>query len=101
MKENTVWRWEEALRRARSEGLRIRTTSDAVHPVILVDSASCEGRVYEVTRYGWCSCEAAKHGDPVCKHRALLHEYLGDGWPVESRREPRVVRGDREVRVTW
>lgn len=101
MKENTIGRWEEALGRARHEGLRVRELGDLAHPTFLVDSGSCEGKVYEVTEFGWCSCEAAKHGDPVCKHRALLHEYLDDGWPVERRREPMVIHGDREVRITW
>lgn len=100
MKENTRERWADAYRRGLSEGLKVRTISDLDEERYVVDSASIDDKVYEVTQYGWCSCEAAKHGDPVCKHRAVLHQHLHEDYPIRTP-EVVVLRGDRRVVIKW
>lgn len=101
MRENTRGRWAEAFRRGEDEGLRVREISELSETRYVVDSATIDGKVYEVTQYGWCSCEAAKHGDPVCKHRAMLHQHLHIDYPVNPEIDVVVLRNDNKVVITW
>lgn len=71
---NTVQRWKTALRRAHAEGVEVRQLAGC--GMWIATSASDPATAYEVTPWG-CECHAGQFGDPVCKHRAALHEELG------------------------
>lgn len=73
MKENTAYRWMQASIRAYDEGVNVhRVEGDSY----VATSTHAPGESYLVTNW-WCSCKAARMGDPVCKHRAALHKVTG------------------------
>lgn len=78
-KESTPQRWEDALRRSIEDGVIVRQ----LHPTgqWIATSRDKEGDAYQLDviaafAYG-CSCPAAEHGDPVCKHRAAFYAKMG------------------------
>jgi hypothetical protein len=82
MRENTFSRWYDAQNRAYDERVVIREAQFPDGIRYFATSGTCRGVVYEVTPY-WCSCKAAKNGDPVCKHRAELYSHLNRPYPTE------------------
>lgn len=71
---NTTVRWQTALRRAQAEGVQVRQLAGS--GMWIATSATDTETAYEVTPWG-CECHAGQFGDPVCKHRAALHQVLG------------------------
>lgn len=78
-KQSTPQRWQEALTRAHKDGIRVRQVHSSGQWVAM--SADPDSEAYDMSVIGAyayaCSCPAAEHGDPVCKHRACFYEYIG------------------------
>ena len=81
---NTPARWQAALRRALDEGVEVRQLAGC--GMWVATSTSSAGTAYEVNPWE-CECHAGQHGDPVCKHRAVLRERLG-ALLLDEEREP-------------
>jgi hypothetical protein len=70
----TPERWQQALKRARREGVQIRQLAGC--GMWIATSVTDDTTAYEVTPWS-CECWAAEFGDPICKHRAALLAKLG------------------------
>jgi hypothetical protein len=67
-------RWEEALQRAFANGIEVFRLADTRE--LVVSSASKFDLLHRTD--GWrCTCEAARHGDPICTHRAAARFVRG------------------------
>jgi hypothetical protein len=72
--QDTLERWEAALARAKSAGVKVYELGRGRYAVT---SAHDTGKAYEVTTVPeTCSCPAALGGDPVCLHRAAVRDHL-------------------------
>ncbi len=71
----TPARWQAALRRAFEEGVQVRQLADS--GAWIATSGTDAAIAYEVEVVAGlahrCACPAGASGDPVCKHRALVH----------------------------
>ncbi len=66
---NTLARWQAALKRAHVEGVQVRQLAGS--GAWIATSSRDASIAYEVS-IADCDCHAAQHGDPICKHRAML-----------------------------
>jgi hypothetical protein len=72
--QDTPERWEAALARAKSAGVKVYALG---YGRFAVTSAHDAGRAYQVTTLPeTCTCPAAQVGDPVCIHRAAVRDDL-------------------------
>jgi hypothetical protein len=67
-------RWQAALQRAFVLGLEVYRLADSRE--LLVSSATHFDLLHR-TNGERCTCEAARHGDPVCSHRAVARFVRG------------------------
>lgn len=72
-------RWVRAAERARTEGIRVYQVSSTGQWI--ASSGSDAYTAYELNVWPGghvtCTCQAAQHGDMVCKHRAAYHLAMG------------------------
>ncbi len=67
-------RWQAALQRAFAVGLEVYRLADTRE---LVVSSSSQFDLLHRTDGERCTCEAARHGDPICSHRAVARFVRG------------------------
>jgi hypothetical protein len=67
-------RWQMALQRAFTVGLEVFRLADSRE---LVVSSASQFDLLHRTDGERCTCEAARHGDPVCTHRAVARFVRG------------------------
>ena len=67
-------RWQAALQRAFAVGLEVYRLADTRE---LVVSSATQFDLLHRTDGERCTCEAARHGDPVCSHRAVARFVRG------------------------
>ena len=67
-------RWQTALARAFAVGLEVYRLADTRE---LVVSSATQFDLLHRTDGERCTCEAARHGDPVCSHRAVARFVRG------------------------
>ncbi len=70
----TPERWQAALKRALAEGVQVRQLAGS--GAWVATSGSDPASAYLVTGDS-CECQAAEHGDPICKHRASFWHAQG------------------------
>ncbi|MDP9359250.1 MAG: hypothetical protein M3R02_28990 [Chloroflexota bacterium] len=70
----TPERWQGALRRALAEGVQVRQLAGS--GAWIATSGTDAASAYLVTGDS-CECQAAEHGDPICKHRASFWHAQG------------------------
>jgi hypothetical protein len=78
-KPSTPERWQEALKRALEEGVRVNRVQSTGQ--WMATSGTKRNVAYELTVVNGivhgCSCQAAEFNDPVCKHRARYYYDAG------------------------
>lgn len=97
LRSNTPARWQAALKRALDKSISVRQLSGC--GAWVATSGSDAATAYLVTEAG-CECVAARHGDPVCCHRAALAHKLGR-LSLDTEHTPPAAPAAEMTRCVW